>query len=88
MVKAFRDKLEAQVDIETRAPSIGSERFASLLCLNNKSKRFWVVKQFQNWMRRPLAYPLGRQTRARLVSDAGREAGLQLFCKTLPNRVV
>lgn len=48
-----------------------------------------VMKQFQNWMRRPLAYPLGRQTRARLTSaDAGREAGIKLFCQTLPNRIV
>ena len=46
------------------------------------------IERFQRWMRRPLAYPLGRQTRARIVSEAGREAGLKLFCETLPNRVV
>lgn len=47
------------------------------------------IKRFQRWMRRPLAYPLGRQTRARMSSiDAGREAGLKLFCETLPNRIV
>lgn len=47
-----------------------------------------LLKQFQDWMRRPMAYPLGRRTRARLLIDARGQGGLRLLGKACPHCVV